>query len=233
MKKLNQSGFILAETLVVTVFLMTLFTTIYVHYFPLIGEYEKRENYDSVDGKYSAYWIKRMIESNVYTEKFNAKKALIERDGYVRFHCGDLNADRKNMCIDLMMALQVNGCDDLMQRCDIYITTYKIDSIEGTAWFKQVVKNNLESYQENCTDSTCFNNFVSACQTNLKGDTSVNCEKVAHDNVFSSGFQDYLASLPAFTRRSLNNANYRVFVVFHNTQDANNYYSYATLEINR
>ena len=64
MKKINAKGFILAETLIVSVFLMVMFTMIYTNFYPLIGEYEKRENYDDVDGKYTAYWIKKIIESN-------------------------------------------------------------------------------------------------------------------------------------------------------------------------
>mgnify|MGYP003303663312 CR=1 FL=1 len=44
MKKLNNKGFILAETLVVTVFLMIIFTMLYTNYYPLMGEYQKREN---------------------------------------------------------------------------------------------------------------------------------------------------------------------------------------------
>ena len=62
MKKLNNKGFILAETLVVTVFLMVIFTMLYTNYYPLMGEYQKRENYDDVDGKYVAYWMKKLIE---------------------------------------------------------------------------------------------------------------------------------------------------------------------------
>ena len=42
------------------------FALIYTNFMPLVGEYEKRENYDSVDGKYSAYWLKRMIEDESY-----------------------------------------------------------------------------------------------------------------------------------------------------------------------
>ena len=44
MKKNSTSGFILAETLVVTVFLMTIFTMLYVNFYPLIGEYEKEKH---------------------------------------------------------------------------------------------------------------------------------------------------------------------------------------------
>ena len=42
MKKINSSGFVLAETLVVTVFLMVIFSMIYASFIPLVGEYEKK-----------------------------------------------------------------------------------------------------------------------------------------------------------------------------------------------
>ena len=54
MKKLNKKGFVLAETLIVTVFVMTIFTLLYVNFFPLLGEYAKREFYDDIDSKYDA-----------------------------------------------------------------------------------------------------------------------------------------------------------------------------------
>ena len=78
MKKINNKGFVLAETLVVTVFLMILFTMIYSNFYPLIGEYEKRENYDDVDGKYVAYWMKKLVEDQEYkittsTDSFKTK----------------------------------------------------------------------------------------------------------------------------------------------------------------
>ena len=62
--KLNKKGFVLAETLVVAVFMATIFTIIYVNFYPLIGEYEKRENYDDLDSKYDIYWFKRLVQSN-------------------------------------------------------------------------------------------------------------------------------------------------------------------------
>ncbi len=62
MKKLNNNGFVLAETLVVTVFIMTIFTILYNNFFPLIGEYEKREYYDDVDSKYQVFWLKNFAQ---------------------------------------------------------------------------------------------------------------------------------------------------------------------------
>ena len=64
MKK-NNNGFVLVETLVVTVFVMAIFSVIYVNFYPLAGEYERREFYDDVDSKYETYWIKRFIQGSL------------------------------------------------------------------------------------------------------------------------------------------------------------------------
>lgn len=74
MLKFNNKGFVLAETLVVTVFLMVIFGMLYSNFYPLIGEYEKRETYDDVDSKYAVYWLKRMIEDNDYKPSDIKKK---------------------------------------------------------------------------------------------------------------------------------------------------------------
>ena len=60
MKKINNKGFVLAETLIVTVFVMTIFTLLYVNFFPLLGEYAKREFYDDIDSV-----IKNAKDNNV------------------------------------------------------------------------------------------------------------------------------------------------------------------------
>ena len=233
MKKLNRKGFILAETLVVTVFLMVLFGMIYTTFLPLIGEYEKREVYDDIDGKYSVYWIKRMIESEEYS--FDA--AAIERDGYVRFQCKDFpnSGDGQAMCKDIVTILQINSCNNQGNYCDIYITKYKIKNNADTSvpWFKNVVKTNLKRSVENCTGtaSACRTAFLSTCEA--QGDLNVNCTKLANQNVFTDGFKDYMIYLPDYILSSPNNAKYRVFIVIHNKKDSNNYYSYATIEVNR
>ena len=195
MKKKNQSGFVLAETLVVTVFLMVIFANIYTNFFPLIGEYEKREYYDDIDSKYSAYWIKKMVESNSFTLTAERKNA-INNNGYYQLKCSDFTGDdNKTMCKDLASVFQVNNCDTAGNNCSIYITNYQIlDNAPTKVWFKNVVKTNT-------------------------------------GRVFTSGFQEYIVTLPDYISNSVNGAKYRVFVVFHNRKDANNYYSYATMEV--
>ena len=62
MKKMNNKGFALVETLIVSIFVMGIFTLIYTNIVPIMGEYEKRENYDNVNNIYKSYVIRRMIQ---------------------------------------------------------------------------------------------------------------------------------------------------------------------------
>lgn len=240
MKKLNQKGFALAETLIVTVFLMVLFGMIYSSFFPLIGEYEKREVYDDIDGKYSVYWIKRMIESSEY----NLKKDVIGKYGYVRFQCKDLSTgDSKTMCKDIVKSLSINNCDPQGNNCDIFITTYKTLGEEtNVVYFKNIVnpdKSNVNKTGtskkriEECNDMACSTsgNYVAIC--NLNNDPSLDCDNQSKKPIFSDGFKTYQFYLPNYSKQSSNGAKYRVFAIFHNTKDSNNYYSYATIEVNR
>jgi len=61
MKSLGSKGFVLVETLIVSLFIMGIFTFIYTNLFPLIGEYERRENYDDINTKYTAHHYRMMI----------------------------------------------------------------------------------------------------------------------------------------------------------------------------
>lgn len=179
MKKLNQNGFILSETLVVSVFLMVMFTMIYTNFYPLIGEYEKRENYDDADGKYAAYWIKKIIESDAYqlyipadaysypADKYTGEeKALIDSSlerihsmneyGYMRFQCSDVSSanSQRELCASLVNSFEISGCDRLGDNCDIFITNYRIGTIgtqEITPNFKKTVRNaGAFKYLESC-----------------------------------------------------------------------------------
>ena len=132
MKKNNQSGFVLAETLIVTVFLMLIFTMIYNNFYPLIGEYEKREVYNDVDGIYSTYWIKKLIEDSSYSIEGQTQKIQnLENRGYVRFECSDIkgNEDKKNLCVTLVKSLEVAGCSKQGDLCESRIVSGKMDEV--------------------------------------------------------------------------------------------------------
>ena len=251
MKKNKNSGFVLAETLVVTVFLMTIFTMIYYYFYPLIGEYEKREVYDDVDGKYSLYWVKRIIEDSGYTvEPSSPKGQNFKNYGYFRFECKDVPVadEKQQMCKTFVNALQIEGCTNLGNGCNIFVTAYRIGNNPASAGvvnFKDTVKrNNLKRYREDCaknkSDSACRAEFVSRCladkyfddkECNTNECKEQKCGNLADTKIFYGGFQDYVELLPDYKVASTNKAKYRLIVSFQHTMDNNNYHSYATMEV--
>ena len=183
MRKLNNKGFMLVETLIVAVFLVTIFSILYTNFYPLIGEYERREFYDDIDSKYSIYWIKRIVQSGSY-RLTEADKTTIDRNGFIKFSCNNIigDEDQKATCQE---TLNRTGADPN----NIYI----IDFV--TSDFKYAVDNNKSSYDED--------------------------------------LREYINYLPEFTKGSLNGAQFRLIVVFHNTKDDNDFYSYATIEVKK
>ena len=128
--KLNNKGFVLVETLIVSVFVVSIFAILYNNFYPLMGEYEKRESYDDIDGKYATYWIKRIIEHESTDQSYCS---LEGEHIYCTFNCKRVNNDSmKAMCHQLIQKAQImndnnNTPADLSDdKPHIYITTYNL-----------------------------------------------------------------------------------------------------------
>jgi len=145
-KSLNNKGFVLVETMIVAVAVAAIFAIIFKHFYPLMGEYTRREDYDDIDSKYGTYWIKRFIQHNSY----KLDKDTIDSNKYVEFKCGDINdLEKQKMCRQLLVSLEVN-CDKVdtknkIEKCSlggdspqphIFITAYNLTD------FKSIVKEN-------------------------------------------------------------------------------------------
>lgn len=185
MKKINNRGFILAETLIVSVFVMLLFTMIYNNFFPLIGEYEKRENYDDVDGKYTAYWIKKLIESADYSLTQEDISA-INKVGFTRFSCSNLSNEnsQRSICIDLVKSLEISGCNNKGEECDAFITRYKLDGVIVSPSGPKVTKL-FKSYVR----APYFRKYYIYCASTIDVDsvTSSDFQSMAFENELSCG----------------------------------------------
>ena len=240
-KKLDSKGFVLAETLVVTVFLMLIFTMIYSYFYPLIGEYEKREVYDDVDSTYAIYWIKKIIEDPSYSIVTQEdKKANFQDKGFFRVECSDIQNDeeKRQICINLVTALQVENCNVNGDRCNIFVSKYRIGGT-GVS-LKNSARANIKGAYENCTypmEKKCVIDFYSNCVNNMPIGISETpdtyCSKQANKSIFSSGFRDYIISLPDYSSQSINGAKYRVIASFKHKKDNNNYNTYATIEVSK
>ena len=97
----NSKGFVLVETLVVTAFVAAVFSVIYVNFYPLAGEYERRTFYDDIDSKYGAYWVKFFVQRNSYPS-FTAQN-IINNNSYLEFSCNKItDSFDKTMCKNMM-----------------------------------------------------------------------------------------------------------------------------------
>lgn len=57
----NKKGFVLVESIVAAVFVMAFSTFLIANMLPLVGEYESSLKYDTVDSKYNAHLIRKML----------------------------------------------------------------------------------------------------------------------------------------------------------------------------
>lgn len=137
MKK-NNKGFVLVETLVVTVFVMAIFSVIYINFYPLAGEYERREFYDDVDSIYGAYWMKRFIQGAAYDfYRAGGPADTIASNKYVSFSCNDLG-----------VATEVTYCTNLWSRLHIkqvIITDYDLTEFKQKLQDDDSLANSLGS----------------------------------------------------------------------------------------
>ncbi len=61
MKKIGKKGFLMAEAIVVGLFIMTLFTFIFANTVPLLAKYEAQEKYESVNSVFDANLVRNAI----------------------------------------------------------------------------------------------------------------------------------------------------------------------------
>ena len=120
MKKLNNKGFVLAETMVVAVFIMTIFGIIYVNFYPLMAQYERREFYDDIDSKYDIYWFKRIIENKTFVKDttINSLKSDILSNAYKQIDCNRVDGSYRNVCQQYWNASGITK---------LYITSFHLD----------------------------------------------------------------------------------------------------------
>lgn len=134
MGNLNRRGFALVETLVVSAFVMGIFTLLYTNYYPLIGEYEKRENYDNIDMVYKTDIIKKFIMKN--KQKPLSINAINQQLTTSKSFCKYFQSlQYPDQCTELWKVLKVNS---------ILLTTYSLkerkEKIRGNSNISQSIK---------------------------------------------------------------------------------------------
>lgn len=97
----NKKGFVLTETLVIIVFLVTIFTFIYVSAIPLMGKYEDMtRRLSDIDIVYKLYHVRKMIKND-------SNKTSILNQPFKEIKCEDLA--NETYCNKLMEYLELDN----------------------------------------------------------------------------------------------------------------------------
>ena len=191
MKK-NNKGFVLVETLVVTVFVAAVFSVIYINFYPLIGEYERRDFYDDLDSKYGAYWVKVFLQRSNFS--FASSDTGITSRGYYYWDSAnnfceefpDGSSDR-SFCFTMTDRLHVKS---------IIVTRYRLDgketaTVAPTINFKQQVMTNTTIHEEFQSYIEFLPNYVVPSLNGAKYRVLVEFERVADSSEDAKTYYTY------------------------------------------
>lgn len=167
MLKLNKKGFALVETLIVSVIVMAIFSILYTNFFPMMGEYERREGYDDIDSIYKSYLIKTFLETSEYNG-VDFKNRLDQTNNsaqgyYVKifestFGDGSVQKDTQ-YCEALVLnndEKQLGYCRNLFYETGVkkvYITKYNLSLLKGNLKKGVDPQNDLDSSTKDYIDT--------------------------------------------------------------------------------
>lgn len=217
----NKKGFVLVETLVVTVFVMTVLTLLLVNYTPAISEFQRREYSDDVDSKYDLYWVRRMVQSNAFLSdsRWNSIHNRLYSDDetataktYYQIKKTDFVSSYQNIFEKLMENIGVakSGTNYML-----YLTKYSLASPK----YEKINNHDVKK-------GNFFKDYLLSNSNYGRG--------------MDADFVEYIAHMPDYSNMSMNYAEYRLIAKFKrkidpNLADETNniYYTYATIEVIR
>lgn len=134
MKKLNNRGFLLVETVIVSVFVLTIFVLVYQNSLPLMSEYQQRIRYDQLDTVYATGLIRKLF---LNSSDYESLIQDVDVHGYRELSCNDLISEQRGVCKVLFRYLGIynetdaslslkNGKTYNMSR--VFITNWDISS---------------------------------------------------------------------------------------------------------
>lgn len=142
-KLMNNKGFMMAELVVVGMFVLSLFTFLFVNLAPLIEEYNIQKEHDTISGVYNANLIRTMLLSDDYGDILTDGLTTGINDLSYKEYTPDAFCDimtkkmstataedetlknaRKNYCLMLLG-------EDYISVKKIYVTFYRSDGIKA------------------------------------------------------------------------------------------------------
>lgn len=144
MKKLNKKGFILVETLIVTVFVVTMFIVVYQSTIPILGDFEQYNKYEDIDAIYNA---------NIYRQMLNKYGNFTYISNYIDTHIYLDISDCNKKDGDIPIYLSPKYCNLVQQTLKITSKDRILLTDYDIAAFKNTVNSEVEF------DSGVYSNF--------------------------------------------------------------------------
>ena len=168
MKKIDNQGFVMVETIVVAVFVIGICTFLFTNFLPLIADYERVSEYDNVDTKYKAHEIRKMLlrefdkDANL-TSIFSSH--ISSNTGYYRYQnyseeVGDEVVVKNRLC---SLLTSPNYCNKLLSTDylnvkEIIVTPFKLSNFKGIVKDNQDFDRSLREYVEYLPDYSKYSN---------------------------------------------------------------------------
>ncbi len=201
MKLLNKKGFVLIETLIVAVFVVTLFIFVYQNIVPFIGEYETMTSYDDIDSVYASNIFKQTL---LRYGKLDYIDSYLENHSYIDItNCNDTKIyNNADYCKKIKNSLNILDQDY------IFLSNYDIsrfrDEVNSNEWFDSGKLSNFKSYIHTVPNIDSFYNpsdssrtlngkyrlFMTRTVTNSDQSTSI---KYTNIGIFMGNYQQYYA----------------------------------------
>lgn len=116
---MNKKGFVLIETLVVTLFVLFIFTILYNSAVPLLAKYNELGYYDDLDTTYDLYHLRNLILKDSNYNSIKTKK-------YQKLQCSNLISNQ--ICSNLFNILELDTNDEIVFLNMSYLNDLKNDA---------------------------------------------------------------------------------------------------------
>ena len=153
MKRINNKGVILLETLLVSVFILSIFIFVYRNSIPMMGLYKKLETFDDIDSVYAANTIKNLIVTELSDDTIEDLLKKTTKTYVDVSSCETINSNDEKWqgyCNTLKDWL------DITENDIIYITTYDVREFRDDIMEKDNINANFREYVKTVTNQESF-----------------------------------------------------------------------------
>ena len=136
---MNKKGFVLAETLVVTIFVLLIFNILYNSAVPLLGRYHRIAYYNDLDATYDLYHIRNLVEHDANFDSIMNKN-------YAILQCSNETLADFTSCNNLYASLGIEYSTNIDIKDEvIYLKKSAINNVKSDPLISTQIKDYLDT----------------------------------------------------------------------------------------